>query len=342
MKKIITALCFLLAAYSTTRVMSAMRYVPVNVRDNAALIRASERGRVEEVQRLIGAKVDLNHKDCYGNTALMYAVCRGHTSIVKQLADAGANPNITDAHNRTALMYAAHNGRIKEAQLLVGAKADLTIKDKIGMTAADYANFQCHPAIVALLNTQDKTAVIRASEQGKVAEVQRLIGAKVDLNHKDCYGNTALMYAVCRGHTSIVKQLADAGADPNITDKHKRTALMYAAHNGRLKEARLLVAAKADMNIRDAEGYTALIHAALQKHEDIVRILATADPDAVECGICNEEGGDFAVIAPCHHHYHRHCLDAWKSHDATCPKCRGKIEKYSATIRLPAIAKDEE
>jgi ankyrin repeat protein len=239
-------------------------------------------------------------------------------------------------------MYAAHSGRVKEAKLLVAAKADLTLKDKTGMTAADYASFQCHPEIVELLNTQDKNALIRASEQGKVAEAQRLIGAKVDLNHKDCYGNTALMYAVCRGHTSIVKQLADAGANPNLKDKHHRTALMYAAHSGRIKEAKILVGAKADMSIRDAEGCTALIHAALQKHEDIVRILATADPDTVECGICNEEGGDFAVIAPCHHHYHRHCLDDWKSHDATCPKCRGKIEKYSATIRLPAIAHDEE
>ena len=98
-------------------------------------------------------------------------------------------------------------------------------------------------------------------------------GLNTDVNAKNEFGKTALMYAAQYGFPDSVKILLDAGADINAktnethTEKAlclericmlnaERTALMYAAQEGNLEIARYLVENGADINQRDSQGMT--------------------------------------------------------------------------------------
>ena len=99
------------------------------------------------------------------------------------------------------------------------------------------------------------------------------LGLNTDVDAKNSFGKTALMYAAQYGFMNSVKILLEAGADinaqtqeGNMTDKYcyddlciangKRTALMYAIQEGHLDIAKYLVSQGADINLKDSQGKT--------------------------------------------------------------------------------------
>lgn len=62
--------------------------------------------------------------------------------------------------------------------------------------------------------------LIKNIKQGNTEIVKLLLEAGADVNAKDIYGNTALMYSSEYGYTEIVKLLLEAGSevDPNDTE----------------------------------------------------------------------------------------------------------------------------
>ena len=65
---------------------------------------------INQVEKLIRKKVNINVIDEEGRTPLMRASWRGFVKIVNILVEAGAEVNITDNFGRTALTYALHWG----------------------------------------------------------------------------------------------------------------------------------------------------------------------------------------------------------------------------------------
>ena len=63
---------------------------------------------------------------------------------------------------------------------------------------------------------------------------------KNNINAKDEYGRTALIWATVRDKIGFVKLLLDNGADVNIRDKNEWTALKIAEINGYRGIAKLL------------------------------------------------------------------------------------------------------
>ena len=63
------------------------------------------------------------------------------------------------------------------------------------------------------------------------------------------------------------------GADINARDNYGWTALIYAAINGYTEIARLLLSAGADVNIKANDGNTALMEAKNYNHPEIVKLL---------------------------------------------------------------------
>ena len=59
-----------------------------------------------------------------------------------------------------------------------------------------------------------------------------------------------------------IKVLLDAGADVDARDEFGRTVLMWAAGNGTPENIKVLLDAGADLNVRTWEGGTALLSAA--------------------------------------------------------------------------------
>ena len=50
-----------------------------------------------------------------------------------------------------------------------------------------------------------------------------LLKRGVDVDHKDKFGETALMHAAAGSHMSIVSELVKHGADTKAVDKHGKT-----------------------------------------------------------------------------------------------------------------------
>ena len=159
-------------------------------RARSELFRAAERNDVAEAQRLIAEGVDVNARGRY---------------------DGDYNP--------TVLMVAAWNNSVDVAKLLIAAGADVNAWDnKVGETA--------------LICAARKTYVLEAdSERNKsknMAMVKLLIEAGANVNDKDGYGRTALIYAAKKNSVDLVKILIEAGADVNVKDGYGNTALYYA------------------------------------------------------------------------------------------------------------------
>lgn len=85
----------------------------------------------------------------------------------------------------------------------------------------------------------------------------------VDLNTKNRYGETPLMYAIQRGSLDIVKLLLDNGVDVNSQNKYTESILMIAIYSSpayiRTEMVKLLINQGAEVNYQDVRGYTPLI-----------------------------------------------------------------------------------
>ena len=98
-----------------------------------------------------------------------------------------------------------------------------------------------------------------------------LLASKVNINDKNKFGKTALMYAASNNRESMVSLLIDKGADINMKRNNNGwTALMDAAMNNKESIVSLLIDRGADINIKSNSGFTALMDAASYNKESIV------------------------------------------------------------------------
>ena len=84
--------------------------------------------------------------------------------------------------------------------------------------------------------------LLQLCDNGKLDEVRAALARGGDVNNKDSYGTTALMYAVWNGHHSIVKLLLDQPA-VKVNEKSNlgETALHGAAFWNNAEGARMLL-----------------------------------------------------------------------------------------------------
>lgn len=130
------------------------------------------------------------------------------------------------------------------------------------------------------INSKDQwgsTALVWAVHYGYTDIVRILIDAKANVDSKDVNDQTALMKASDKGRTDIVKILISVNANVNARDIRGQTALIMASQNGHADVVKLLIDAKANVNTKDNEGLTALMWAKLENHSDVIGILKAAD-----------------------------------------------------------------
>ena len=114
-----------------------------------------------------------------------------------------------------------HNGSTSAAKSIKGNRfepmhiSDVT-KQSLGTTRQER-------------NDTFMSAVISRKGAATIRRVAALVEVGVDVNHRDEYGMTALMWASWLNHPSIVKVLLNAGADINAFDPVGRSALCMAA-----------------------------------------------------------------------------------------------------------------
>lgn len=184
----------------------------------------------------------INQPNALGQTFLVQAIKYGCTAIVFQLLDVGgAHLDVCkqDEAGKSALFYACENNDDVVAMHLLARHADPNAQDMSGMT----------PLLVAC-------------EQGFLKIAKRLLdNPRVEIDHRECAGATALWMAAQKGHDVLVHLLLSQNADPNATDGQRKTPLLAAAEHGHLACVEALLPSTHDVNLPDKFGKTAIQYA---------------------------------------------------------------------------------
>ncbi len=177
---------------------------------------------------------------------------------VKQLLDDGVDINATN-YSLTALMKACACGYTKLVKLLLDRGADVTIKNSEGSTALMMAKeTENEETINLLFHYEQNQEIFDAIKDNNIPEVKRLLAKGEDVNARDAFARTTLMYACLWENVETVRLLLERGASVELKDKDNATVLMYAIKSQNIEIAKILLDHGADIH---AEGDAALIYA---------------------------------------------------------------------------------
>ncbi|MBX3720261.1 MAG: ankyrin repeat domain-containing protein [Turneriella sp.] len=123
--------------------------------------------------------------------------------------------------------------------------------------------------------------LISAVLDDDIADVQKALAKKPNLDFVNEKGNTALLGAAARGKTEIVRLIIDAGATLDL-ESHSYTALNSSAQSGHTEVVKLLLKAGAKIDYQtqtgsSMSGKTALMAAASRNKTETVKALLEAN-----------------------------------------------------------------
>ena len=159
---------------------------------NTCLTIAAYCGHTETVRTLLCMpEVDVNHSNNSGRASLHRAVSQKHSDVVEVLIDAGADIDAKDDRGSTPLHWACEGGELDIVKMLVKAGAGVCEADDHG-----------------------RTCLIFAAGYGHTETVRYLVGLnKVDVNHRDLFGHTALHDARQEQRADVEQVLLKHGAE---------------------------------------------------------------------------------------------------------------------------------
>ncbi|CAI4215628.1 unnamed protein product [Parascedosporium putredinis] len=134
------------------------------------------------------------------------------------------------------------------------------------------------------LKPRERSPLMRAVENGNLALVRLLLGAKdADLEERCQGGRTLVSWAAGGGHEAVVRLLLELGADVLSRDDQEFSPLPWACQAGHGTVVKLLLERSPTDELHTRSGRTALLSAAAAGHEEVVDILLTAgiDPNVV-------------------------------------------------------------
>lgn len=163
---------------------------------------------------------------------------------VTALLASGADIDARDTDQRTALLAATQANAVDAARVLIEAGADVNAKDNILDTPFLYAGAEGRLEILRMIlatgkadlkdtNRYGGTALIPAADHGHADTVRELLKTKIDVNHVNRLGWTALLETIILSdggpvHQDILAQLIAAGADVNLADGDGVSPLTHA------------------------------------------------------------------------------------------------------------------
>ncbi len=180
---------------------------------------------------------------------LRAAARAGDLVAVRTALAEGGDPNAGDSDGVTPLIAAAYGNHVEVAEALISAGGDVNRKDRtiqsayliatseIGDSGRALAFLRLMLASGADVNGLDSfngTGLIRAADRGYLEIVRELLKTKINVDHVNRLGWTALLEAVILGggdarHTEVVRVLVAAGVDVNIADRDGVTPLGHAS-----------------------------------------------------------------------------------------------------------------
>jgi hypothetical protein len=151
------------------------------------------------------------------------------------------------------------------SQVLMNGKDYWWFSARTHMTGLHLAaRFGIEEAVKALLQQAFETNANNTGDQAP-------LGA--DLESKDIYGLTPLLWAARNGHEAVVKHLVEMGADLESEDDTGKTPLSQAAKDGHEAVVKYLVEKGAELESKDIYGLTPLSWAVIDGHKAVVKCL---------------------------------------------------------------------
>ncbi|KAM3525100.1 hypothetical protein MY4038_007456 [Beauveria bassiana] len=221
---------------------------------------AAEHGFLERLQVALAQAGDgqsqINTKNSEGQTPFQLAIQNGHHEAVRMLLDTGkVDVNARDHRQASALLMAAERGHVGIVQTLL----------QVGETPSIFGGKSTiFPAAAQLYH----------SVVGNASDTAR----KVDLDSRDCDGNSALLLAAKKGHLRVVKDLLCKGkVDVNSKNIAHESALLSASRHGYIEIVQTLLARDGvDVNAKGCGGHSAIMLAAKNGHLRVVEDLLNA------------------------------------------------------------------
>lgn len=193
-----------------TRMLSELNAV-VNVQTNDL--------RLEKTIKYHGSEITVIASPALENKTFVAIQKDKIIDLIIQLVSKGANVNATDAHGDPPMKFVLSEHILAQMFLRKGVNARTRLSN--GETF-----------LMQAVNMRPETAKL-------------LIQSGADVNAKDDFGRTALMYAAKFYNARLVKTLLDHGADPNAMDRSGHSALRYANQTNYAPVLKLLKAALA-------------------------------------------------------------------------------------------------
>lgn len=190
--------------------------------------------------------------------------------VVQKLLQNQIDPNCQVKSGQSPLLCAASSGNVKAAKLLLHKKANPNISDTSGKTALMYATMPYPQDFEINLNHKKQT---KHSFQQKDAIIKLLINAHTDINQKDKYQNTALVYAAKYTRTNAVNILVKAKANINQQNIYGYTPLMHAVLNNSIDIVDMLLQAQVNTSLKSGDGKTALDLAIELRRDEIIALI---------------------------------------------------------------------
>lgn len=232
---------------------------------SAAFFLAVRRNRLDEVQKFIAQKINLDGWNIAGDTALHICARQGLPEMAQLLLDAGANPR---------------TGKKGEPQ-------QLPVDDAVNFGKTAMVELLTRNGGYIPGNTVDgRTLLHRAVEKGKPGMVAAMIRAGADANEMTPNGSTPLLIAVSYRQSEVAETLLSfpeavhgINAFFTKTDPKKRTAFQIAIERGLASVVAKMLEFGADVNAQDADGATPMQHAVAQGNLALVKTLFAEGAD---------------------------------------------------------------
>jgi ankyrin repeat protein len=204
-----------------------------------------------------GAEFDVNKKNPFGYSPLDMAIVFGYIEAIEYLLGFGPDISTPRKDGKTPLINAIFRGRPEIFKLLIEKGADVNAPDNEGKPPIYWAVKKGQADVVKMLlakgasidfveNIHGRTLLHIAALQGYKDIVDILLAEKPDVNAKDNYDKTPLLYAAKYGHKKVADVLMKYGAkktsdveqnygqSPYLTSKPKKgeAIVWYLANRG--------------------------------------------------------------------------------------------------------------
>lgn len=186
-----------------------------------ALAEAAGDGNISKVEALVRQGVDVNSRGAQGATPLFWAM--RNIAGYKKLLELGADPNLEFRGGQS--VYGVMTYAVMHENLAVL---------KLALEHGGNPNFiTVHPYPIVGLNRRPLIFEAFGLEHGK-EKILMLLDAGADIEGRDSFGRTPLLYMAFMGNFELMYTLLERGADYSVRDNQGNDITMHIARRSKM------------------------------------------------------------------------------------------------------------